>query len=182
MTQRFVWQGINKDVRAWARCCLVCQQSEVDRHTRAPFGSFTSPSDRLDKVHMDILRPWLPSNESTYIVTCVDRFTRCPEALPIPDIRSETISNAFIAGWVSRSGIPSTITTGRRCQFNRLSSVTCWHFWARLASHDGITPHYQWVRRTFSPLPQDLAQSAAGSHPPSTSLPLVLRSLRATLK
>lgn len=33
--QCYVWLGIDKDVRAWACCSLVCQQSKLYRHTRA---------------------------------------------------------------------------------------------------------------------------------------------------
>ena len=33
VTSRFIWDGINKDVRQWTRTCIKCQTSKVTRHT-----------------------------------------------------------------------------------------------------------------------------------------------------
>ena len=54
---RYVWPSINTDVRRWARSCPQCKLSEV---------------------HLDIVGP-LPSSQGfTYLLTCIDRFTRWP--------------------------------------------------------------------------------------------------------
>ena len=47
----------------------------------------------------------------------VDRFSRWPEAVPLPDIEAVTVAKAFVAGWVSRFGVPDTITHDRGTQF-----------------------------------------------------------------
>ena len=54
-----------------------------------------------------------PQIGMTYLLTCVDRFTRWPEAIPISDITAETVARTFIAHWVAMFGTPSTIITDK---------------------------------------------------------------------
>ncbi len=43
ITQRFIWPGINKDIREWTKSCIRCQRAKVNRHTVTPLGTFVSP-------------------------------------------------------------------------------------------------------------------------------------------
>ena len=71
----------------------------------------------FDHVHIDIVGPLPPSEGNLYLLTCVDRFTRLPEAIPIPDISAETVAHAFVSQWVAVFGAPSIVTTNRGRQF-----------------------------------------------------------------
>ncbi|XP_066981082.1 uncharacterized protein [Macrobrachium rosenbergii] len=35
LTEKFVWHGMRKDTRTWARQCLQCQTSKIGRHTKS---------------------------------------------------------------------------------------------------------------------------------------------------
>ena len=95
----YVWPGINVDVRRWAKICLHCQKSKIQRHTVAPPGTFMTPDSRFDNIHIDIVGPLPPSKGYTYLLTCIDRFTQWPEAIPITSATAESVSQAFISGW-----------------------------------------------------------------------------------
>ncbi|BHF66484.1 hypothetical protein SprV_0200950100 [Sparganum proliferum] len=54
LAERFVWPGMNKDVKAWARSCLSCQRNKVHRYNKSPPGTFPSPDARFSHVHLDV--------------------------------------------------------------------------------------------------------------------------------
>lgn len=127
VAERYVWPSMRTECRDWARSCIPCQRSKVTRHVTAPLGKFAA-SGRFEHVHLDIIV--MPVSEGKrYCLTCVDRFTRWPEAFPIRDQEAETVARAFYNGWICRFGTALRVTTdqGRQFEsrlFRRLSELT----------------------------------------------------------
>ena len=67
ITARFIWPGVNADVRRWSRSCIQCQRSKIHRHTIAPLQSQPLPQARFDIVHIDLVGPLPPFK---YSLTC----------------------------------------------------------------------------------------------------------------
>ena len=72
---RFIWPNIHIDVRNWARTCLQCQRSKVNRHTSAPLFKFGTPDARFDHVHVDIVGPSSLSGISASFYSCGSFYT-----------------------------------------------------------------------------------------------------------
>ncbi|GBM06111.1 hypothetical protein AVEN_265171-1 [Araneus ventricosus] len=99
--QMSVWPSINKDVTLWKRSCVSCQ-------------SFNLPYHHFEHIHFDLVGPFPPSNDFRYLLTCIDRYSRWPEAVPIEDM---TAAKCLVTHWISRFGVLSVITSDQGRQF-----------------------------------------------------------------
>ncbi|GFR16984.1 transposon Tf2-6 polyprotein [Trichonephila clavata] len=81
----------------WSRCCITCQRGKVHRHVVSPPGSYTLPRQTFEHVHFDLVGSLPPSRGYTYCLTCIDRFSRWPEVIPLRDIKTETVAYEFFS-------------------------------------------------------------------------------------
>lgn len=76
----YCWPNMNHDIFRWVRCCLQCQRTKVNRHTFFSIAPFAPPEWRFGHIHIDLVGPLPTSKGCSYMLTCVDWFTRWPEA------------------------------------------------------------------------------------------------------
>ena len=134
LTERFLWEGMRKDIRQWAQECLSCQKAKVGRHTETGIGDFNTSPRRLAHLHVDVVGPLPPSEGFRYLFTIIDRNTRWPEAIPLRQQTAETCGKALIE-WVARHGVPETIVSDRGTTFTS-------KLWSALADSLGTAIHH----------------------------------------
>ncbi|KAG8229166.1 hypothetical protein J437_LFUL009883 [Ladona fulva] len=94
----------------------------TDLQNRIP--EVTTP---LHRVSMDIVGP-LPSTYKgdRYVLTFQDAFTKYPEAIALPNQKTETVARAFVENIVLRHGAPRQLLTDRGTNFtSQLMKEVC---------------------------------------------------------
>ncbi|KAG8200716.1 hypothetical protein JTE90_022326 [Oedothorax gibbosus] len=117
LRERFVWKEMGIDIAELCKACLECQKNKIHRHTKSAIGDYPLPSCRFSHINVDVVGPLPTSCGFSYVLTCVDRFSRWPEAFPMVDQTAATIAETFFAGWISRFGVPECISTDQDRSF-----------------------------------------------------------------
>ncbi len=87
------------------------------RHYKTPIGTFDAPDAPFHHVYIDLVGPLFSLRVQRFLLTCVDRFTRWCEAIPLADSNSETFILAILQNRIVRFGAPKAVTINRGPQF-----------------------------------------------------------------
>ena len=107
--QRFYWPGLQEDTKLFVSWCPGCQKcsgppkkyhhSLVEWQASYPF----------HHIGIDFMGPLPLSIGNKHILVIGDHFTKCYEAILLPDQTAITTANALVDHWISRFGCPYSL-------------------------------------------------------------------------
>jgi len=117
--QHFFWPSIRKDVKKYCETCHVCQTvgkpgKGIPKAPLKPIPAFQEP---FSKILVDCVGP-LPKTKSgnEYLLTIMCTSTRYPEAIPLRNITSKTVTKALV-NFFSHFGLPQEIQSDQGTNF-----------------------------------------------------------------
>lgn len=119
IAQDFYWPSMGADIRDYCRSCDVCQRMSAKGRVRpVPLQPLPVVTEPFSRVSIDLVGPLSPpsSDGHRYILTLIDFATGFPEAMPLREIDTVTVSEALLTMF-SRVGIPREILSDRGTQF-----------------------------------------------------------------
>lgn len=181
LREKCIWPGMKKDILALARNCLHCQRAKIQRHNKVKPIHIDVPDNRFSHIHIDLIE--LPVVKGLrYCLTMIDRFSRWPEVIPLPDMTADTVATAFYSHWICRYGSPITITSDQGSQFESALFTAL----TRLVGADKTrtTPYHPASNGLVERMHRTLkaALMCAGHIPWPDLLPTVLLGMRASFK
>ena len=117
LRKRFWWRTMGTDLKAWIRCCDLCQQRKSgDKRGRYPLkqGGYGAP---LDRVSFDLSGPWPVTKQGNkYILAITDYFSKWLELVALPDKTAIGTANALNL-FVLRHGVVRVLHSDRGTEF-----------------------------------------------------------------
>ena len=110
---RFLFKNMNTKIRNFVRSCVNCQCAKTTRHV---VSSIPMPNCRFQRINIDIAGPFPSSRGQSYVLVCVDPFTRFVEAFPMPDQTTESVIQSLNLH-LQYFGAPLEIHSDAGCQF-----------------------------------------------------------------
>lgn len=105
-----MWLNVKKDACDIVRACTDGERTKIQLHTQNIIGVFPNASSRFHHVNLHIGGGLPFHRENMNLVAYWNRFTRCPEAIPLPDTSADCPAYRTVNTWTSQFRMPSTIT------------------------------------------------------------------------
>ena len=116
--QHFYWPNVFQDVMLYCRSCDKCQRMDKSKQARKyPLLPMPVIDVPFKRIGIDIVGPLPRSRKrNAYLMTICDYATRYPEAIPLSNMRSDTVVNALMQVF-ARIGLPQEIVHDQGTNF-----------------------------------------------------------------
>ena len=142
----YYWQNMFKDVHDYVQSCVTCMKHKhTQKNNRAPLTPIQSPNAPFQHYFFDILGPFKTTKKGyTYVLTCIDAFSKLVELIPLRNITAHTVAEAIFERIICNYGCFQTISTDRGTQFSNSllkhlnELIKSKHIFATTAHHAAI--------------------------------------------
>ncbi|GFV12019.1 retrovirus-related Pol polyprotein from transposon 412 [Trichonephila clavipes] len=111
LSENFFWHNMYKDTKNFVRSCTIClSRKNAFKIPPAPHQLVEQSTEPGETCHMDIFGPLKTTLKgNSYVLSMIDAFTKYIHIVPLPDIRSSTISKAFFDNYIVHRGCPQKL-------------------------------------------------------------------------
>ncbi|GFX05249.1 gypsy retrotransposon integrase-like protein 1 [Trichonephila clavipes] len=119
LSENFFRQNMYKDTKNFVRSCTVClSRKNAFKIPPAPHQPVEKSQEPGETCHIDIFCPLKASPKSnSYVFSMIDAFTKYIHIVPLPDIKSCTISKVFFDNYIVHRGCPHKLVVDNATYF-----------------------------------------------------------------
>ncbi|GFX17698.1 retrovirus-related Pol polyprotein from transposon 17.6 [Trichonephila clavipes] len=123
LSENFFWQNMYKDTKNFVRSCTVClSRKNAFKIPPAPHQPVEQSQEPGETCHIDIFGPLKTTPKGniyiySYVLSMIDAFTKYIHIVPLPDIKSSTISKAFFDNYIVHRGCPHKLVVDNATYF-----------------------------------------------------------------
>ncbi|KAK8994844.1 hypothetical protein V6N11_045913 [Hibiscus sabdariffa] len=111
VTDQYYWPHMDRDIEAYVKTCLICQQDKVE--TKKPMGLLQPlpiPERPWESISLDFIIGLPNTDNCSSIMVVVDRFSKYATFIPASKVcPAEEAARLFLKHVVKYWGIPKTI-------------------------------------------------------------------------
>ena len=109
-----------KDIHDYIQSCMTCMKHKhTQKKDRAPFTPPQPPNAPFQHFYFDILGQFKTTKRGyTYVLTCIDAFSKFVELIPLRNITAHTVAEAIFERIICTFGCFQTISSDRGTQFS----------------------------------------------------------------
>ncbi|GFW00287.1 gypsy retrotransposon integrase-like protein 1 [Trichonephila clavipes] len=142
LSENFFWQNMYKDTKNFVRSCTIClSRKNAFKIPPAPHQPVEQSQEPGETCHIDIFSPLKTTRKgNSYVLSMIDAFTKYIHIVPLPDIKSSTISKVFFDNYiVHRGGCPHKLVVDNATYFKSSEFV---EFCSVMGIHKRHIPSY----------------------------------------
>ena len=112
LSRHWWWQGMGRDVQAYVRTCLLCQQMKHSTQKTAGWLMPITAPHTWHTVTLDLVGGFVPAKETShnYCLVIVDKFSKYTLLKRVHEtVTTEDIAKIFVKRVVAEYSVPSVI-------------------------------------------------------------------------